>query len=163
MVFECFLCSKPFYSRYKLDIHFVTHTGEKPFKCKVCGNRFAHKGSFDRHNRIHTGEKPFACSYCEKRFITKSQVKKHLAKHHPTMDVSGCHPEACTNARIKERQKNHGVSEKNEKIIYNGNNVCKRITDSDTWKKIQPNCKFCTEVFGSFPVKDFNEHGCYLP
>ena len=181
MVFECFLCSKPFYSRYKLDIHFVTHTGEKPFKCEVCGNRFAHKGSLDRHNRIHTGEKPFACSYCEKRFTTKSNLKVHLAIRHQTIATSRGHPNAYSNARVEELQKNHEHSEKHENIIPNKNDVFRRNTYGNTLKKIQlsrmfekssvkkdepkknQNCKFCFEVFGSFPKEDFNEDGCYLP
>ena len=176
MVFECFLCSMTFYSKYNLDNHFRTHTGEKPFKCEDCGKRFAQKGTLKRHKLIHTKEKPFACSYCERRFISNSHLDLHFAIYHPTSDTD----EYC-NARIQEKQKNHKLSEKNEMVALKENDVFRRDSNSNTLKNIQlprifekssdkkdepmknQYCKFCSEVFGSFPKEDFNEDGCYLP
>ncbi|XP_060946705.1 zinc finger and BTB domain-containing protein 17 isoform X2 [Limanda limanda] len=57
---SCHLCGKSFKNPSALRMHYVVHTGEKPFTCSFCGKGFTQKGNLKCHIRIHTGEKPFS-------------------------------------------------------------------------------------------------------
>ncbi|KAK3869704.1 hypothetical protein Pcinc_024997 [Petrolisthes cinctipes] len=50
----CFICSKAFETRYKLE----------------------------RHQRTHTGEKPYACPHCPHRCNQRDNLKAHIASRH---------------------------------------------------------------------------------
>eukprot|EP00038_Savillea_parva_P003217 m.122469 g.122469 ORF g.122469 m.122469 type:complete len:569 (-) comp11107_c0_seq2:2048-3754(-) len=49
----CPHCHKNLDTKYKLERHVRTHTGEKPFKCEVCHARFNQKSSLKTHSTIH--------------------------------------------------------------------------------------------------------------
>ena len=50
----CTVCGKRFPSDSKLQTHFRTHTGDKPFECTHCGRKFSEKGNLKRHTeRVH--------------------------------------------------------------------------------------------------------------
>jgi len=50
---ECPHCDKCLDTKYKLERHVRTHTGEKPFECQVCHARFNQKSSLKTHSTIH--------------------------------------------------------------------------------------------------------------
>ena len=50
---QCPHCDKLLDTKYKLERHVRTHTGEKPFKCEVCTARFNQKSSLKTHSTIH--------------------------------------------------------------------------------------------------------------
>ncbi|XP_053708078.1 oocyte zinc finger protein XlCOF7.1-like [Synchiropus splendidus] len=77
----CEICGKTFKTQSALRIHFLVHTGEKPFSCTYCGRGFTQKGNLKCHLLIHTGEKPFVCTKCGSTFRQKINLKNHL-KHH---------------------------------------------------------------------------------
>ena len=52
----CKFCSKILDTRYKLERHLRTHTGERPFVCKKCHSRFNQKSSLKTHSNIHARE-----------------------------------------------------------------------------------------------------------
>lgn len=53
-------------------------------KCTSCQKTFARPSSLNIHTLSHTGEKPFACTYkgCGKSFNVKSNMKRHLKIHY---------------------------------------------------------------------------------
>ncbi|XP_014886691.1 zinc finger protein 37-like [Poecilia latipinna] len=78
---SCELCGKIFANQSALRIHYVVHTGEKPYRCSLCGKRFTQKGNLKCHLRIHTGERPFLCVKCGKTFTQKVNLSHHLMAH----------------------------------------------------------------------------------
>ncbi|XP_068606444.1 gastrula zinc finger protein XlCGF49.1-like [Brachionichthys hirsutus] len=78
---SCELCGKAFANQSALRIHYVVHTGEKPYRCSLCGKRFTQKGNLKCHLRIHTGERPFRCGRCGKTFTQKVNLNHHLTAH----------------------------------------------------------------------------------
>ncbi|XP_034047008.1 zinc finger protein 510-like [Thalassophryne amazonica] len=78
---SCELCGKTFANPSALRIHYVVHTGEKPYSCNLCGKGFTQKGNLKCHLRIHTGERPFNCFKCGKTFTQKVNLNHHLMAH----------------------------------------------------------------------------------
>uniref|UniRef100_G1QJT6 Spalt like transcription factor 1 n=1 Tax=Nomascus leucogenys TaxID=61853 RepID=G1QJT6_NOMLE len=93
----CDICGKTFACQSALDIHYRSHTKERPFICTVCNCGFSTKGNLKQHmlthqmqdsssalqihERTHTGEKPFACTICGRAFTTKGNLKVHMGTH----------------------------------------------------------------------------------
>ncbi|KAL4630370.1 zinc finger protein 850-like [Arapaima gigas] len=50
---RCSLCERGFGSRYKLQRHYLTHTGHKPFACHLCGRKFRQSTHLKRHQQSH--------------------------------------------------------------------------------------------------------------
>lgn len=78
---SCEICGKVFANPSALRIHYVVHTGEKPYRCSICGKGFTQKGNLKCHLRIHTGERPFQCVWCGKTFTQKVNLNHHLISH----------------------------------------------------------------------------------
>lgn len=59
----CNVCFKVFACRSALDIHFRSHTRERPYKCKCCDRSFTTKGNMKQHmltHKIRDITKPFS-------------------------------------------------------------------------------------------------------
>lgn len=50
---QCAICLKHFSSASAVQIHFRTHTGDRPFKCTVCAKAFTTKGNLKVHMGTH--------------------------------------------------------------------------------------------------------------
>ena len=49
--------------------------------CRVCYKTFACKSALDIHYRSHTKERPFRCEICDRGFTTKGNMKQHMLTH----------------------------------------------------------------------------------
>ncbi|MEJ1276231.1 spalt like transcription factor 1 [Cricetulus griseus] len=49
--------------------------------CDICGKTFACQSALDIHYRSHTKERPFICTVCNRGFSTKGNLKQHILTH----------------------------------------------------------------------------------
>ncbi|KAL7401509.1 hypothetical protein ABVT39_000847 [Epinephelus coioides] len=49
--------------------------------CDICGKTFACQSALDIHYRSHTKERPFICTTCNRGFSTKGNLKQHMLTH----------------------------------------------------------------------------------
>ncbi|XP_022172977.1 sal-like protein 3 isoform X1 [Myzus persicae] len=55
--------------------------------CNICFKTFACHSALEIHYRSHTKERPFKCSVCDRGFSTKGNMKQHMLTH-KTRDMS---------------------------------------------------------------------------
>ncbi|KAH3897425.1 hypothetical protein DPMN_021613 [Dreissena polymorpha] len=90
----CAVCGKTLSSKFQLDTHMRTHTGERPFRCETCGKGFTQKGTLKRHRLILYGyskrehalivvaeSTDWACMECGRQFSRRSHLDIHLRSH----------------------------------------------------------------------------------
>ena len=79
------VCGKLYAGKQKVDTHWMTHTGEKPYKCNFagCGKAFKTSSELTKHRRMHTGERPYKCDFggCNASFSQKQTLIVHKRTH----------------------------------------------------------------------------------
>uniref|UniRef100_A0A0N4Z0A1 C2H2-type domain-containing protein n=1 Tax=Parastrongyloides trichosuri TaxID=131310 RepID=A0A0N4Z0A1_PARTI len=91
---QCLLCRRVLSCKSALQMHYRTHTGERPFKCKICQRAFTTKGNLKTHMGVHRMKHSYrginegpqlgmqhTCPICQKGFITITQLQMHIAQH----------------------------------------------------------------------------------
>ncbi|XP_041457580.1 sal-like protein 3 [Lytechinus variegatus] len=82
---QCVICHRVLSCKSSLQLHYRTHTGERPFKCKICGRSFTTKGNLKTHYAVHRSKGPIRilhdCPICEKRFSNPLVLQQHLRLH----------------------------------------------------------------------------------
>uniref|UniRef100_A0AC34FH08 C2H2-type domain-containing protein n=1 Tax=Panagrolaimus sp. ES5 TaxID=591445 RepID=A0AC34FH08_9BILA len=91
---QCLLCRRVLSCKSALQMHYRTHTGDRPFKCKICQRAFTTKGNLKTHMGVHRSKHSMRtvvnnslqqCPICSKRFISSVQLNQHIATHtHPS-------------------------------------------------------------------------------
>ncbi|CRK99783.1 CLUMA_CG013091, isoform A [Clunio marinus] len=77
---QCQVCGKLVKG---IQIHMLTHTGEKRHKCSYCSKSFTQSGQLKRHVNSHLNIRNYKCPEpgCERTFVDPSSVTKHLVVH----------------------------------------------------------------------------------
>ena len=70
------MCIRPFGS---LDLS--PRSTSQNTTCSVCFKTFACKSALDIHFRSHTKERPFKCEACDRHFSTRGNMKQHMLTH----------------------------------------------------------------------------------
>ncbi|KAJ3327955.1 PR domain zinc finger protein 13 [Blyttiomyces sp. JEL0837] len=81
----CNVCSKVFTRNYNLQIHMLSHTGERNHVCEFCSTPFARVHDLRRHIRcLHSYEKPYVCSFdgCDEAFPRADALSRHMKVDH---------------------------------------------------------------------------------
>ncbi|XP_075988970.1 uncharacterized protein LOC142984956 isoform X2 [Anticarsia gemmatalis] len=81
--YECQCCGQKFFTRFALNNHMPTHTGERNFKCKVCDKCYPRLKTLKDHMRIHTNDRRYRCHVCAQAFIQNCSLKGHMKSQHP--------------------------------------------------------------------------------
>ncbi|XP_074598212.1 uncharacterized protein LOC141852939 [Brevipalpus obovatus] len=82
---QCRICHRVLSCKSALQMHYRTHTGERPFKCKICGRAFTTKGNLKTHMGVHRVKLPqrvlHRCPVCHEQFTNALVLQQHIRMH----------------------------------------------------------------------------------
>ena len=64
-----------------LDLRSQDINNKNGTTCNVCYKTFACRSALDIHYRSHTKERPFKCDFCDRSFTTRGNMKQHMLTH----------------------------------------------------------------------------------
>ncbi|XP_065371096.1 zinc finger protein 91-like [Calliphora vicina] len=79
--FLCTYCGKSYSLKSSLEIHILSHTGERPHPCEICNKTFKRLMDLQLHRLTHSDEKPHTCTECGKGFKRVDKLKFHMRVH----------------------------------------------------------------------------------
>lgn len=92
---QCLFCHRVLSCKSALQMHYRTHTGERPFKCKICSRAFTTKGNLKTHMGVHRSKSSLQvlhqCPVCHKQFTNSLVLQQHIRMH--TGEPTDMHPE----------------------------------------------------------------------
>ncbi|XP_058800034.1 homeotic protein spalt-major-like isoform X1 [Phymastichus coffea] len=101
---QCIICQRVLSCKSALQMHYRTHTGERPFKCKICGRAFTTKGNLKTHMGVHRAKPPLRllhqCTVCHKKFANSFVLQQHVNLH--TNDPTELTPEQIRAAEVHD-------------------------------------------------------------
>ncbi|KAL3281421.1 hypothetical protein HHI36_004629 [Cryptolaemus montrouzieri] len=101
---QCVICHRVLSCKSALQMHYRTHTGERPFRCKICGRAFTTKGNLKTHMGVHRAKPPMRvlhqCPVCHKKFTNALVLQQHIRLH--TGEPTDLTPEQIQAAEVKD-------------------------------------------------------------
>ena len=82
---ECLICRRTLSCKSALQMHYRTHTGERPFRCRICSRAFTTKGNLKTHMSVHrvkpTLRVMHECPICHQQFTNALVLQQHIKMH----------------------------------------------------------------------------------
>ena len=101
---ECVICHRVLSCKSALQMHYRTHTGERPFKCRICSRAFTTKGNLKTHMGVHRAKPPMRmfhqCPVCHKKYANALVLQQHIRTH--TGEPTELTPEQIAAAEIRD-------------------------------------------------------------
>ncbi|XP_055334362.1 sal-like protein 1 isoform X2 [Paramacrobiotus metropolitanus] len=90
---ECVICKRVLSCKSALQMHYRTHTGERPFRCKLCRRAFTTKGNLKTHMGVHRAKLAGAASpaaQCPPELPSVMALQQRMIEHSMTPESAGC-------------------------------------------------------------------------
>ncbi|KAL1124397.1 hypothetical protein AAG570_001026 [Ranatra chinensis] len=101
---QCIICHRVLSCKSALQMHYRTHTGERPFRCRICGRAFTTKGNLKTHMGVHRIKPPVRtlhqCPVCHKKFTNGLVLQQHIRLH--TGEPTDLTPQQIQAAEIRD-------------------------------------------------------------
>ncbi|XP_018007452.1 homeotic protein spalt-major [Hyalella azteca] len=105
---QCVICHRVLSCKSALQMHYRTHTGERPFKCKICNHTFTTKGNLKTHMSVHRARPHVGmlhqCPVCHKKFGNSLVLQQHIRLH--TGEPTDLSPEQISAAEVRDMSPN---------------------------------------------------------
>lgn len=105
---QCVICNRVLSCKSALQMHYRTHTGERPFKCKICNHTFTTKGNLKTHMSVHRARPHVGmlhqCPVCHKKFGNALVLQQHIRLH--TGESTDLSPEQIAAAEVRDMSAN---------------------------------------------------------
>ncbi|KAI0793395.1 hypothetical protein C8Q75DRAFT_559342 [Abortiporus biennis] len=100
-------CKKTYAKPSRLNEHFRSHTGDRPYVCITCSRTYLRESHLQAHNRSHlpNSARPFECDEndCGKRFWTSQHLQVHMRLHRGEKSFK-CTEPSCNASFAKHHQ-----------------------------------------------------------
>ncbi|KAK7885983.1 hypothetical protein WMY93_025604 [Mugilogobius chulae] len=84
------MCEVAFTTKRSLDIHRLTHTGEKSFKCEKCHQVYESENALNAHMRKHSTKLIYPCKVCNETLWSRYAFIRHQKKHFSPRRAYSC-------------------------------------------------------------------------
>ncbi|XP_066550543.1 zinc finger protein 729 [Amia ocellicauda] len=152
---QCLLCLKCFDCPSKLQRHYLTHTGQKPFRCFACGKEFRQAIHLKVHQRTHNKWRTFKSAFQQQKFLNSNQFSREMNPGYEKSQGS------LENFSQSDFQPDFGLPESKESDAYTANDVSKdkmfqekygitvdNLGDADISRRVYQ-CSKCLKCFSA--------------
>jgi len=77
----CDVCDYKCNKKSHLDMHMITHTGDRQYKCTLCDYSCRQQQYLNRHMQNHTDAKSLSCTECDYKSDKKFNLKRPMYTH----------------------------------------------------------------------------------
>lgn len=82
---QCIICHRVLSCKSALQMHYRTHTGERPYRCKLCNRAFTTKGNLKTHMGVHRTKSSsrlmHQCPVCHRQYPNSMILQQHIRSH----------------------------------------------------------------------------------